>query len=144
DSLFHWLNAHENVAFGLRLRGVGKQERVAIVNKLLNLVGLQGQGEKYPAEMSGGMKQRIQIARVLANDPKVLLMDEPFGALDAQTRTHLQDELVDIWGKTRKTILFITHDIGEAVLLADRIGVMTRGPGAHVGEIIEVDLPRPR
>ena len=115
-----------------------------ISRELLGLVNLAGQEDKYPGELSGGMKQRVQIARVLANDPKILLMDEPFGALDAQTRTHLQDELVDIWGKTRKTILFITHDIGEAVLLADRIGVMTRGPGAHVGEIIEVDLPRPR
>jgi NitT/TauT family transport system ATP-binding protein len=90
------------------------------------------------------MKQRVQIARVLANDPKIMLMDEPFGAVDAQTRTRLQDELVDIWDKTRKTVLFITHDISEAVLLADRIGVMTKGPGARIGEIITVGLQRPR
>ncbi len=90
------------------------------------------------------MKQRVQIARVLANDPKIMLMDEPFGAVDAQTRTRLQDELVDIWDKTKKTVLFITHDISEAVLLADRIGVMTKGPGARIAEIIPVELPRPR
>jgi NitT/TauT family transport system ATP-binding protein len=144
DSLFHWLNAVDNVAFGLRMRGMPKRERVAIARKYLDLVGLTGQDHKYPGELSGGMKQRIQIARVLANDPKILLMDEPFGALDAQTRSELQDELVRIWTETRKTILFITHDISEAILLGDRIGVMRRGPGSNIREIFKVTLPRPR
>ena len=144
DSLFTWLRSVDNVAFGPRMSGLSRARRHAIAREHLRLVHLEGQDDKYPGELSGGMKQRVQIARVLANDPKILLMDEPFGALDAQTRTRLQDELVEIWGKTRKTILFITHDIAEAILLADRIGVMTRGPGAHIGEIISVDLPRPR
>jgi NitT/TauT family transport system ATP-binding protein len=144
DSLFTWLRSIENVAFGPRMTGMPRDRRYAVAREFLRLVNLGGQENKYPGELSGGMKQRVQIARVLANDPKILLMDEPFGALDAQTRTRLQDELVDIWGKTRKTVLFITHDIAEAVLLADRIGVMTRGPGARVGEIIPVELPRPR
>ena len=144
DSLFTWLRSVDNVAFGPRMTGLSREHRYAIARERLRLVHLEGQEEKYPGELSGGMKQRVQIARVLASDPKILLMDEPFGALDAQTRTRLQDELVEIWGKTRKTILFITHDIAEAILLADRIGVMTRGPGSHVGETIHVELPRPR
>jgi len=144
DSLFNWLDAIDNVAFGLRMRGIAKSERDEAARKFLQLVGLHGQDRKYPTELSGGMKQRIQIARVLANDPKVLLMDEPFGALDAQTRAELQDEVVRIWMETRKTILFITHDIGEAILLGDRIGVMRRGPGSNIREIISVKLPRPR
>ena len=144
DSLFHWLNAIDNVAFGLRMRGAGESERDEKARQFLRLVGLHGQERKYPGELSGGMKQRIQIARVLANDPKVLLMDEPFGALDAQTRAELQDEVVRIWMETGKTILFITHDIGEAILLGDRIGVMHRGPGSKIREIISVKLPRPR
>lgn len=144
DSLFHWLNALDNVTFGLRMRGVGKQERVETARRYLQMVGLSGQEKKYPAELSGGMKQRIQIARVLANDPKILLMDEPFGALDAQTRAELQDEVVRIWMATRKTILFITHDIGESILLGDRIGVMRHGPGSNIREIVDVALPRPR
>jgi NitT/TauT family transport system ATP-binding protein len=144
DSLFNWLHAIDNVAFGLRMRGFGKRERDETARRFLRLVGLTGQDRKYPGELSGGMKQRIQIARVLANDPKVLLMDEPFGALDAQTRAELQDEVVRIWMETRKTILFITHDISEAILLGDRIGVMRRGPGSNIREIIPVKLPRPR
>jgi NitT/TauT family transport system ATP-binding protein len=144
DALFHWLRTIDNVAFGLRMRGVAQARRHAIAREYLHLVHLDGQENKYPAELSGGMKQRVQIARVLATDPKILLMDEPFGALDAQTRARLQDELVDIWRKTSKTIVFITHDIAEAVLLADRIGVMTRGPGASIGAIVPVELPRPR
>ena len=144
DSLFTWLRTIDNVAFGLRMRGVPKHKRHAVAREYLHLVHLDGQESKYPGELSGGMKQRVQIARVLATDPKILLMDEPFGALDAQTRGRLQDELVEIWRKTGKTIVFITHDIAEAVLLADRVGVMTRGPGAQVGAIVPVELPRPR
>jgi NitT/TauT family transport system ATP-binding protein len=144
DALFNWLRTIDNVAFGLRMRGVPQERRYAIAREYLHLVHLDGQEDKYPGELSGGMKQRVQIARVLATDPKILLMDEPFGALDAQTRARLQDELVDIWRKTSKTIVFITHDIAEAVLLADRIGVMTTGPGARLGAIVPVELPRPR
>jgi NitT/TauT family transport system ATP-binding protein len=144
DSLFSWLDSTDNVAFGLRMRGTERAARRQTARDFLRLVGLVGQDRKYPSELSGGMKQRIQIARVLANDPKVLLMDEPFGALDAQTRAELQDEVVRIWMKTGKTILFITHDIGEAILLGDRIGVMHSGPGSKIREIISVDIPRPR
>jgi NitT/TauT family transport system ATP-binding protein len=143
-NLYPWLDVRDNVAFGLRMRGVGRRERHQAARQYLELVGLRGQDRKYPSELSGGMKQRIQIARVLANDPKVLLMDEPFGALDAQTRAELQDEVVRIWMETHKTILFITHDIGEAILLGDRIGVMRHGPGSNIREIIPVTLPRPR
>jgi NitT/TauT family transport system ATP-binding protein len=144
DALFTWLRTIDNVAFGLRMRGLPAERRHSIAREYLRLVHLDGQENKYPGELSGGMKQRVQIARVLATDPKILLMDEPFGALDAQTRGRLQDELVEIWRKTNKTIVFITHDIAEAILLADRIGVMTKGPGSRLGVIIPVDLPRPR
>ena len=144
DALFTWLRTIDNVAFGLRMRGLPAEQRHSIARDYLRLVHLDGQENKYPGELSGGMKQRVQIARVLATDPKILLMDEPFGALDAQTRGRLQDELVEIWRKTNKTIVFITHDIAEAILLADRIGVMTKGPGSRLGVIIPVDLSRPR
>jgi NitT/TauT family transport system ATP-binding protein len=144
DALFTWLRAIDNVAFGLRMRGLPAERRHAIAREYLRLVHLDGQENKYPGELSGGMKQRVQIARVLATDPKILLMDEPFAALDAQTRARLQDELVEIWRKTNKTIVFITHDIAEAILLADRIGVMTKGPGSRLGTVVPVDLPRPR
>jgi NitT/TauT family transport system ATP-binding protein len=144
DALFNWLRTIDNVAFGLRMRGMPEERRHAIAREYLHLVHLDGQENKYPSELSGGMKQRVQIARVLATDPKMLLMDEPFGALDAQTRTRLQDELVEIWRKTSKTIVFITHDIAEAVMLADRIGVMTKGPGSRLGAVVPVDMPRPR
>jgi NitT/TauT family transport system ATP-binding protein len=144
DALFSWLRTIDNVAFGLRMRGMPQDRRHSIARKYLHLVHLDGQENKYPGELSGGMKQRVQIARVLATDPKILLMDEPFGALDAQTRGRLQDELVEIWRKTSKSIVFITHDIAEAVLLADRIGVMTNGPESKLGAILQIDLPRPR
>jgi NitT/TauT family transport system ATP-binding protein len=144
DSLYDWLTALDNIGFGLRLRGLGRRERRAKAEHYLNMVGLTGQGAKHPSELSGGMKQRIQIARALANDPRMLLMDEPFGALDAMTRAVLQGELSRIWAETRKTVLFITHDIEEAVALATRVGVMKRGPGGTLKAVIPVDLPFPR
>src|SRR5215510_5139693 len=140
DSLYGWLTAVENVEFGLRMRGVAKSERRARALRYLRLVGLGGQEQKYPAELSGGMKQRIQIARVLANEPQMLLMDEPFAALDAQTRSLMQGELAGIWRATRTTVLFITHDIDEAVRLGTRIGVMEAGPRSRVKGVVEVAL----
>jgi NitT/TauT family transport system ATP-binding protein len=140
DSLYGWLTAVENVEFGLRMRRIPRAERRARAMHYLDLVGLSKQAQKYPAELSGGMKQRIQIARVLANEPTMLLMDEPFAALDAQTRTLMQEELAALWQKTRTTVLFITHDIDEAVTLGQRIGVMRAGPGSNVKGVIQVDL----
>ena len=140
DSLYGWLTAVENVEFGLKMRHVPKLERRERATRYLELVGLKGQERKYPAELSGGMKQRIQIARVLANEPKMLLMDEPFAALDAQTRSLMQEELANIWRTTRTTILFITHDIDEAVTLGTRIGVMRAGPRSEVKGVIDVAL----
>lgn len=143
-ALFPWLTVEENVAFGPRMRSMSSTARKDAVERNLELVGLARHRSKFPRELSGGMKQRVQIARALANDPDFLLMDEPFGALDAQTRRRMQEEVVRIWSEARKTVIFITHDIGEAIWLADRIGVMTRGPAARVKEIVEVGLPRPR
>ena len=140
DSLFGWLTAVENVEFGLRMRGIGKAERRRRALQYLQLVGLTGQERKYPAELSGGMKQRIQIARALVNEPTMLLMDEPFAALDAQTRALMQLELANIWHTTRTTVLFITHDIDEAVTLGTRIGVMRAGPRSDVKGVIDVAL----
>ena len=140
DSLYGWLTAIENVEFGLRMRHVPKAERRERAVHFLELVGLTGQAQKYPVELSGGMKQRVQIARVLANEPTMLLMDEPFAALDAQTRSLMQEELASIWGKTRTTVLFITHDIDEAVLLGQKIGVMRAGPRSQVKGVIDVAL----
>jgi NitT/TauT family transport system ATP-binding protein len=140
DSLYGWLTALENVEFGPRMRGLTKSERRERARHYLQLVGLTGQERKYPAELSGGMKQRIQIARALVNEPAMLLMDEPFAALDAQTRALMQLELANIWRTTRTTVLFITHDIDEAVTLGTRIGVMRAGPRSHVKGVIDVDL----
>jgi NitT/TauT family transport system ATP-binding protein len=140
DSLYPWLSALGNVEFGLRMRGVPRGERLELAQRYLDLVGLTGQGHKHPAELSGGMKQRIQIARVLANEPQILLMDEPFAALDAHTRSAMQRELIKIWRTTGKTVLFITHDIEEAVILATRIGIMHAGPAAKLKGIIDVTL----
>ena len=144
DSLYTWLTAVENVEFGLRLAGVEAGRRHATAERYLDLVGLHGQGHKYPSQLSGGMKQRIQIARALVCESPILLMDEPFAAVDAQTRSILQDELIGIWQQTGRTFLFITHDIGEAILLANRIGLMTAGPEARMKTIVPVDLARPR
>ncbi len=143
DSLYPWLTALENIEFGLRLNRVPKAERRATAHEYLKLVGLRGQEEKYPGELSGGMKQRIQIARALANRPKMLLMDEPFGALDAQTRGTMQHELREIWRTSGLSVFFITHDIDEALVLGTRVGIMTAGPGT-LKEIVSVDLDEKR
>lgn len=142
-ALFPWRVVLDNVAFGLEIKGVPKKERRVISQEFINLVGLQGFEDRYPYELSGGMKQRVAIARALAYDPEVLLMDEPFAAVDAQTREVLQDELLQIWEKTGKTIIFVTHSIEEAIYLADRVAVMTPSPGI-IKEVIEIKLPRPR
>lgn len=142
-SLFPWRSVLENVAFGLEVRGLGKEERFAIARRYIELVGLQGFEARKPHELSGGMRQRVAVARALAIEPKVLLMDEPFGALDAQTRNRMQQELLQIWGKTRKMVLFVTHSVDEAVYLADRIVILTRRPG-RVKEIVPVQHAHPR
>ncbi len=142
-ALFPWRTVRENVAFGLEIKGVAKQQRLKISQGYIDLVGLQGFEDRYPYELSGGMKQRVAIARALAYDPEVLLMDEPFAAVDAQTREILQDELLRIWEETHKTIVFVTHAIDEAVFLADRVAVMSANPG-FIKEIVKVGLPRPR
>lgn len=144
EALYNWLNAYQNVAFGLKIQRVPAAERKSRVQHYLELVGLDRHALKYPSELSGGMRQRIQIARILAMQPRTMLMDEPFGALDAQTRSELQEEIVRIWSRSRCTVLFVTHDIGESILLADRIGIMSRGPRARIKRTISVDLPRPR
>jgi NitT/TauT family transport system ATP-binding protein len=144
DALFGWLTALENVEFGLRMRGADRRTCREVAARFIGLVGLRGHESKFPHELSGGMRQRIQIARVLANDPKIVLMDEPFASLDAQTRRMMQAELVRIWAAAHKTVLFITHDLDESIVLADRIGIMTAGPAARLREVIEVRLPRPR
>lgn len=143
-ALFPWLTVEQNVGFGPRISGLAPNETKRIVDENLELVGLRNHRWKFPRELSGGMKQRVQIARLLANNASILLMDEPFGALDAQTRRRMQTELARIWSVSHKTVLFITHDIGEAIWLADRIGVMTRGPRSRLKEVLRVDLPRPR
>ncbi|QUP55656.1 ATP-binding cassette domain-containing protein (plasmid) [Ralstonia syzygii] len=142
-ALFPWRTVLENIEVGLEIRGVPKAERCRIAQEYLALVGLAGAGARYPHEISGGMKQRVAIARSLAYKPDVLLMDEPFAALDAQTREILQGELLRIWEQYRKTIVFITHSLDEAIFLSDRIAVMTRRPGT-VKQVLEVPLPRPR
>ena len=143
-ALFDWLTVEENVSFGPRIRGIAESRWRRPVDELIGLVGLEPHRDKLPRELSGGMKQRVQIARVLANDPEILLMDEPFAALDAYTRGRMQKEVARIWEVSRRTVLFVTHDIAEAIWLADRIGIMTQGPGSGIREIFEVDLPRPR
>ncbi|MGO4763604.1 ABC transporter ATP-binding protein [Cupriavidus sp. 2KB_3] len=142
-ALFPWRTVLENIEVGLEIRGVPRAERRRIAGEYLELVGLTGFGPRFPHEISGGMKQRVAIARALAYKPEVLLMDEPFAALDAQTREILQGELLRIWEQTRKTIVFITHSIDEAIFLSDRIAIMTRRPGT-VKAILDVPLPRPR
>jgi len=141
--LFPWLTVRRNIAFGPISRQRPKEEVERTVDRFLGLVGLARFADAYPHQLSGGMKQRVAIARVLANDAKIVLMDEPFGALDAMTREHLQDELLEIWQRTGLTVVFVTHSIEEAVFLADRIVVMSPGPGRIESEVT-VPLSRPR
>lgn len=142
-ALFPWLTVKKNVKFGLKLRGVKEPELSVIADKYIRLVGLEEFGDSYPKELSGGMKQRVAIARAYAVNPEILLMDEPFGALDAQTRTQLQTELLETWEKEKKTCFFITHDVGEAIILAQRVVIMSARPG-RVKEIVPVNIPYPR
>ena len=142
-TLFPWRSVRENVAFGLKMSGVGKAERLAAADEMLALVGLEGFAGHWPNQLSGGMQQRVEIARVLINRPRLLLMDEPFGALDALTRMKMQELLLDIWTRIRTTVVFVTHDIDEALFLADRILVMSSRPGRFI-EDLQLDFPRPR
>ena len=141
--LFPWLSVRQNIGFGPASRGLPKAELRALVDRFVDMVGLTRFADAYPHQLSGGMKQRVAIARVLANDAEMVLMDEPFGALDAMTRERLQDELLDIWQRTELTVLFVTHSIEEAIFLADRVVVMEPGPGRIASEH-RIELPRPR
>lgn len=142
-SLLPWKTVYENVAFGPKMAGHSRTEAGSTANTFLELVGLKKFGNRYPAELSGGMQQRVGIARALANYPSVLLMDEPFGALDAQTRLMMQESLLDIWNKFGTTVVFVTHDVDEAVFLADRVLIMSAAPGRIIKDL-KVDLQRPR
>jgi NitT/TauT family transport system ATP-binding protein len=142
-ALFPWRTAQRNVEFGLEEMGVPAAERAARARPYLDMAGLAGFGNRYPYQLSGGMRQRVGIARALAVEPAVLLMDEPFSALDAQTRLILMEELLAIWGRTRQSIVYVTHNIQEAVFMADRVVVLSRRPG-RILEIVDIDLPRPR
>lgn len=141
--LFPWRSVKKNVEFGLEVQGVDETKKNEISKRFIDLVGLSGFERSHPNQLSGGMKQRVGIARALASNPEILLMDEPFGALDAQTRNLMQKELLRIWQETKKTVIFVTHSVDEAVFLADRIVVMTGRPG-KIKEIYTVTLPRPR
>jgi NitT/TauT family transport system ATP-binding protein len=142
-ALFPWKSVLGNVMYGPRQQGVKSAEAEMQARALLEMVGLKGFEEFYPKELSGGMKQRVALARTLAYHPEVLLMDEPFGALDAHTRTRLQNDLLNIWERDRKTVLFVTHSVEEAVFLSDKVVMMTRSPG-RIRQIVDIDLPRPR
>jgi len=142
-ALFPWKTVLRNVAYGLREAGMRKREAETQAEALIARVGLKGYEGFYPKELSGGMKQRVAIARTLAYNPAILLMDEPFGALDAHTRVRLQNELLELWERDRKTVLFVTHAVDEAVFLSDRVVVMTRQPG-RIKAVVDIDLPRPR
>jgi NitT/TauT family transport system ATP-binding protein/sulfonate transport system ATP-binding protein len=142
-TLFPWLTVAENIAFGPRERGVPKAEQDALVARYVERVGLKGFEHHYPRMLSGGMQQRTALARALANDPSILLLDEPFGALDNQTRALMQELLLGIWEADRKTVLFVTHDIEEAIFMANRVAVMTARPG-RIKTDLRIDLPHPR
>ena len=145
QSIFPWMNVRDNVAFGLKARGISKRERYAVCDPYIAKVGLSGFADALPHQLSGGMKQRVSIARAFANDPEILLMDEPFAALDEQTKLVLQAELLRIWENTGKTVVYVTHSIDEAIVLSDRILVMSARPG-RIKDIIDVDpvFARPR
>ena len=142
-ALFPWYNVYDNICYGLRRKRLSESEQRRIADHYIGLVGLRGFEKRYPRELSGGMRQRVSIARALAVNPSVLLMDEPFAALDVQTREYMQDELLKIWQREPKTVIFITHSIDEAIKLSDRIAIMAPRPG-RIAEIKSVDLPRPR
>jgi NitT/TauT family transport system ATP-binding protein len=142
-TLFPWLTVRQNVEFGLKRRGMPAARRKEIVDYYVNEVGLAGFADSYAKQLSGGMMQRVAIARALANDPQILLMDEPFGALDSQTRLQMQQLLLRVWGNSKKTVLFVTHDIDEAILLGDRVYVMGARPG-RIKQILDVPIERPR
>jgi len=144
DALFDWLTVRQNIAFGPRMRGASRAHQRAVADEFVALVGLTQCADKYPPQLSGGMRQRVQIARVLANEPSIVLMDEPFGALDAQTREVMQRELDRIWRSSGCTVVFVTHDIDEAITLADRVVVMTAGPAAGIKRVHDVAVDRPR
>jgi NitT/TauT family transport system ATP-binding protein len=144
-ALFPWLTVAQNIGYGLEMTGVPRAERKTIVDRLIHTIGLQGFEHRFPRELSGGMKQRVALARTLAYDPKILLLDEPFGALDALTREAMQDELLRLWQRTRKTVVMVTHDVNEAVYLSERVLVMSRRPGRIVHEfVIALDRSRER
>lgn len=142
-TLFPWLTVRQNVEFGLKRRGMAAAQRKEIVDYYVNEVGLTGFADNFAKQLSGGMMQRVAIARALANDPQILLMDEPFGALDSQTRLQMQQLLLRVWGNSKKTVLFVTHDIDEAILLGDRVYVMGARPG-RIKQILDVPIERPR
>ncbi|MCM3790855.1 ABC transporter ATP-binding protein [Domibacillus indicus] len=144
SALFPWLTVEENVEFGLKIKKVPLKERKQMAQSYIELAGLSGHHHKFPSEISGGMKQRVQLARVLANNPDILLMDEPFGALDAMTRRTMQKELIRIWQETNKTVIFVTHDIQEALMLGQRIGLMSVGPSSKITDTYDINLPYPR
>jgi ABC-type nitrate/sulfonate/bicarbonate transport system ATPase subunit len=142
-TLFPWLTVRENIAFGLRESGVPRDTRDVVVNEYIAQVGLGGFEDHYPKQLSGGMQQRTALARALANDPKILLLDEPFGALDHQTRSLMQELLLEVWERHRKTVLFVTHDVDEAIFMANRVAVFSARPG-HIKAELAIELDRPR
>ncbi|MCL1632136.1 ABC transporter ATP-binding protein [Sporolactobacillus sp. CPB3-1] len=142
-TLFPWLTVQKNIEFGLREKGIAAAKREKIAKEYIETVGLKGFEYAYPKALSGGMKQRVAIARALANDPEVILLDEPFGALDMQTRSLMQELLLNVWQKSQKTVILVTHDIDEAIFMADRVVIMESRPG-KIKEIIPIEFPRPR
>lgn len=141
--LYDWRTVRRNICMPMEIMGIPKKERTARIDEMLDIVGLHKFGKKYPFELSGGMQQRVGIARALALRPEILLMDEPFSALDEFTREKLNEDLLEIWGKTKKTIVFVTHNIAESVFLSDRVVVLSPHPG-RVSAVVDIDLPRPR